>query len=121
VLVGKEFALPYHSGYYAAFSERALGLMQAQYSPDLRDIQRYIRTYDVDYLMIGKSAFTRSYVSHERWLRQLALQTGVMDALENKDVELVPALEEYRERCEEFKTGGLIVLDARCVAEARSS
>jgi hypothetical protein len=121
VLVGKEFALPYHSGYYAAFSERALGLMRAQYSPNLRDIQQYIRTYDVDYLMIGKSAFDRGYVSKKEWMRQLARQAGILEALENEDVELVPALEAYRERCAEFKTGGLIVLDARCVAEARSS
>jgi hypothetical protein len=92
--------------------EWALGLMRAQYSPNLKDIQQYVRTY------IDSSAFDRGYVGKKQWMSELAVQAGIMDA---PSAELVPALEAYKQRCEAFTSGGLIVLDARCVAEAGSS
>ncbi len=50
ILVGSEYAIPYHQGYYhRKFRQRTIELIQAQYSQDLTDVQQLIQKYGIDF------------------------------------------------------------------------
>jgi len=44
ILVGREYAIPYHLGYYRQFRQRMLALIRAQYSLDLVAVQTLIQS-----------------------------------------------------------------------------
>jgi len=44
ILVGREYAIPYHVGYYRQFRQRMLALIRAQYSLDLVAVQTLIQS-----------------------------------------------------------------------------
>ncbi|MGD1712599.1 hypothetical protein, partial [Dapis sp. BLCC M172] len=58
ILVGSEYALPYHQGYYAEIKQRANDLIQAQYSPNLEQVKNFIQKYDIDFWLLDSQALT---------------------------------------------------------------
>lgn len=114
ILVGGEYAIPYHLGYYRPFRQRTLELIQAEYSLNLADAQALIQKYGVDFWLLNKAAFTAEHIAKNRWLKQyqpaqeafLRLQQGKM-----------PALASVIQPCTVFETENVVVLGAECIAK----
>ncbi len=47
VMVAREYAIPYYFGYYQFLRQRAIALLEAQYSSDPQLVQHFIQTYGV--------------------------------------------------------------------------
>ncbi|NEP08961.1 MAG: hypothetical protein F6K14_01650 [Symploca sp. SIO2C1] len=115
ILVGSEYAIPYHTGYYNQFRQRVLDLIQAQYSPNLAEVQEFIDKYNIDFWLLDLAAFTPEYLANNEWLQQF--QPLAREAQMRLEQGTVPALVNLRERCLVFQTEGLVVLAAECVKE----
>ncbi len=115
ILVGREYAVPYQMGYYKKFRDRALELIQAQYSPDLSDVQNFAQKYGVDFWLLEKGAFTPDYIAKNRWLRQYQPAAG--DAIARLDRGIRPALADVSRRCSVFETGSFFVLQVDCIVK----
>lgn len=117
ILVGREYAIPYHLGYYREFRDRAVALIQAQYSSDAADVVAFIDTYSVDFWMIDAEAFEDDYLT-EQWTHQyldaVRLQFG--DSA-NLDLERSPALTSVLRPCTVAREGPRRILDAQCMVQ----
>jgi len=115
ILVGREYAVPYHLGYYRQIRQRVTNLIRAQYSSDLAAAQTLIQKYGVDFWLVEVTAFTPEYLNN-RWLRQY--QPAVTEAQVKMQQGNIPALAGLTESCAVFKTGNFVVLEATCIAKA---
>ena len=57
VLVAREYALPFHLGYYSQIRQRITDLIHAQYSQDITAAQRLIQKYGVDFWLVERYSF----------------------------------------------------------------
>jgi len=117
ILVGREYALPYHTRYYSQIRQRTIDLIQAQYSPDLTQVQRFIQKYNVDFFLLDSGAFTPAYVAEHEWMRQFQPTTTI--ALTQLQEGKVPALAKLVERCKALETKGLMLVHAGCVSSTK--
>jgi hypothetical protein len=69
ILVGKEYALPFHTKYYAQFRPRVIDLINAQYSSDLNQVKGFIQKYGVSFWLLDRTAFRPEYIANN-WIRQ---------------------------------------------------
>ncbi|MGF1492469.1 MAG: hypothetical protein ACFBSC_08455 [Microcoleaceae cyanobacterium] len=114
VLVSWEHAIPYKMGYYRQIRQRARDLIQAHYSSDLKQIQDFVDTYDVDFFLLERDAFETEYMTENSWFLQWSdLAQQVTDTL-NSDQR--PILQQRSDQCNIFETPNLVMLDAQCVA-----
>lgn len=111
ILVGSEYAVPYHWGYYRQFRQRTLDLIQAQYSQDLAEVQQFIQKYNIDFWLIEQNAFTPEYLTSDRWLRQF--QPSVTNALQHIHQKNL-ALSNLHQ-CTAAQIDNFIVLQAQCI------
>lgn len=116
ILVGREYAIPYHLGYYRQFHQRTLDLIKAQYSSDWTEVQGFIQKYGVDFWLLDKRAFTPEYLANNRWLQPF--EPATEEALENLKQGTLPALSSVMKKCSVIETESLIVLRAACLASA---
>jgi hypothetical protein len=116
ILVGQQIALPFHKGYYSQIRQRAVDLINAQYSSDLVELQSFIQKYGVDYLLVDGDAFTPEYVTNDRWIKQY--QPAARDAAERMKQGIVPALERLVEQCSILESKGAVLIPAECVMKA---
>lgn len=114
VLVGKEFALPFHTKYYAQFSQRMLDLINAQYSQDINQVKDFIQKYRITYWLLERSAFTSEYVADNNWLQQY--QPAAKNAISN--LRNPPVLSTFIDSCTVLKTNNLVLLKAECIKSA---
>ena len=114
ILVGQEHGIPYHLGYYRQFSDRAIGLIQAQYSSDLSVVQRFTNQYGIKFWLLNDRVFTPAFVLEKAWLQQYqpAAKNAVI-ALQNGTV---PVVQRAIDRCTVLKTSEVLLLKADCVA-----
>lgn len=117
ILVGREYAIPYHLGYYRQFRQRTLELIQAQYSPDLSAAQNLIQKYGVDFWLLDKAAFTPEYIANNNWLRQY--QPATESALSQLQQGKIPALSRVSDRCQVFNQDNFVILNAECILSAK--
>lgn len=111
ILVGSEYAVPYHWGYYSQFRQRSLDLIQAQYSQDLTDAQQLIQKYGIDFWLLEKNAFTPEYIASDRWIQQF--QPLAADAVQQ--LQGIPALSHISPHCTVFEVDNFVVLQAKCI------
>jgi hypothetical protein len=97
ILVGREYANPYHVGYYRQISQRATDLIRAQYSQDLSEVKNFIRTYGVDFLLLDRAAFTPEYMANHRWVNHF--QPTATEMLAKLEQGTIPALSSFMEHC----------------------
>jgi hypothetical protein len=116
ILVGREFAIPFHLGYYQSIRQRAVDLIQAQYSPDLERAESTIEKYGIDFFLIDQDAFKPEYVSDDKWLQQY--QPAAAQAVTALEQEKLPGLMQLRDRCSVFTNDRLFVLDAACLKQS---
>lgn len=114
ILVGSEYAIPYHVGYYRQFRQRVLDLLEAQYSDRLEPAQALIPKYGIRFWLVDRAAFSPAYLADNSWLRQY--QPVYNQALQNLTEAKTPALAKVLPRCTSFGTGNFVVLDAACIA-----
>lgn len=112
ILVGREYALPYHTRYYAQIRQRTIDLIQAQYSPNLVQVQRFIQKYDVDFFLLDASAFMPGYLMESKWLNQF--QPATQEALARLQ-RGEPALSKLLDRCSALTTERLVLVQAKCI------
>ena len=70
ILEGREYAIPYHLGYYNEFRQRVIDLTQAQYSDNLDDVKVLIQKYGVDLWPLESGIFSPEYIRTNSLLRQ---------------------------------------------------
>jgi hypothetical protein len=125
VLVSKEYALPFHLGYYNPMRQRAIDLITAQYSPDLKVLQGFIKKYQIDFFLIDRNAFQPAAVLNNPGLRNwlMQFQPATNEAIahlqknkgqKNEGVAILPLLKP----CTVLKTKNLSILDAQCILVA---
>ncbi|HEY9649238.1 MAG TPA: hypothetical protein V6C95_01145 [Coleofasciculaceae cyanobacterium] len=117
ILVGSEYAIPYHVGYYHPFRQRILELIQAQYSPNLGDAQNLIQKYGIDFWMFDRTAFTPDYIDNNSWLEQFE---PAADALTKLHQGSILALSKVSQSCTVFETDNLVVLQADCIVKTHN-
>jgi hypothetical protein len=109
VLVAREYALPYHLGYYNQLRERAVDLINAQYSPDINDVKLFIEKHGVGLIVVDKKAFEPGYAKSNRLIQQF------LPELARREEATPSALAGVMKRCVVFETEKLIVIDASLV------
>jgi len=123
VLVAREYAIPYHWGYYRLFRQRMMDLLQALYSPNLAVVLAFNRQYSIDFWLLDRDTFTIDYLSAKerranRWLRQF--QPVQQEALDRLNRGEKPALRSFLapdHPCQAYQQPDLVVLDAKCLAK----
>ncbi len=111
-LVAKEYALPYHTGYYDRFRQRASDLIAAQYSTDPEVLKGFVDRYDIDYILLDDDAFDRDYLDDD-WIEQYQSATDLAKA--TLEAGKTPILAKMRDRCTVLTVGDLILIDPRCI------
>ena len=112
VLAAREYAIPYHWGYYEPFRNRLQRMIQAQYSPNFRDVVDFLQDYGVDWWLIEKGAFAPGYLSYNRWLNPYAV---TQEAIANLEAGIQPAIATLMTQCSGFETADFAVLSADCI------
>lgn len=113
ILTGREYALPFHLGYYRQIQQRTTELLQAQYSPDLAPAQQLIQKYGIDFWLLDRSAFSGEYLPSMSWLQ--SFQPAFHQALSGLQQGAVPAIAQFTQGCAVFENRSLVVLDAKCM------
>ncbi len=112
-LVSREHAIPYQLGYYLPFSQRVRDLIRAQYSPDLAELQNFIRRYEVDFLMFDRGTLTPGYLTTDPWVSQYQPEA---DAAASKlRAGHIPVVQKLEGVCSVFENDKIVVLDSRCI------
>ena len=119
VLVGREYAIPYHQGYYRPFRQRVMDLITAQYTTDLDLVKRFINRDRVDLWLIERSSFTVEYLQENRWLKdhQPATQTAIENLQQNKS----SAIALIQNSCSVFQDQRYIILSSQCILKQSSA
>jgi hypothetical protein len=117
VWVAKEYGIPYHWGYYEPFRQRAIALIEAQYSPDLEQVQGFIQENAIDFWLLDDQAFKPSYLE-SAWFSQYDEATEAA-AERLKATEKPMAIATLLEECTVLNPRQLTLLDAQCLLEAK--
>lgn len=114
VLVALEYSIPYHWDYYSQMRQRAIELIEAQYSSSQVDLERFIRKYQVDLWLLDRQAFTVEYLKSNSWSSQFPeeIQRAIASLQQSQ-----PAILSQRDRCSTFQTAKLYLLDAKCLLD----
>ncbi|MBZ8181988.1 hypothetical protein G3T18_18130 [Oscillatoria salina IIICB1] len=114
ILVGREYAIPYHLGYYNQFRQRIIDLIQAQYSPDVTAVNQFIDKYQISFWLLDRDAFSLEYLENE-WIEQYPSATT--QALANLAAGKTPVLATISDICIVFETEELFVMEAECILD----
>ena len=114
ILVGREYAIPYHLGFYNVFHDRVVDLIRAQYSADPAVAIAFIQTYGIDYWIIDEKAYEPDYIA-DNWTRQYLPDVGnvVSAAIQGES----PAIIQGIQSCAVAQQKPLTVLDTTCLIE----
>ncbi len=124
VLAARQYAIPYHTGYYNQIRQRTIDLIDAQYSPDLKQVQSFIQKYGIDFWLLDRTAFVPGYLTEDRkdanrvWIRQHQPAAAALARLEQGTV---PVLASFMGQCSVFEAEALVVLKAECITTSLNS
>jgi hypothetical protein len=116
ILVGWEFGIPYHVGYYNQIRARILALIQAHYTSDRAVVQTFNQKYSVNYWLVPQDAFTPRFITR-LWAGQFKPETDKANAAVQAGQ--VPVILEAQDRCAVVKTEKFVVLQASCIVSAQ--
>jgi len=118
ILIGDEFAMAYHPAYHQQIQQRTVDLLQAQYSPELKVLQSFIRQYNVDYLLLDDHAFTADYLPNKGWLINSSWSEQTQKAIAQlKSKKYSPALKEVVPACSVVSSKTLKLLKSSCILQ----
>lgn len=112
-LAAQEYAVPFHLGYYLPMRQRAIELINAQYSESFAPAQQVIRQYKVTHWLLDSTAFAPDYLRSYRWFR--LFEPSIGQSIAALKAGRVPAMQKVIEKCAIAKPNGVIVLDANCI------
>lgn len=113
ILVGREYVLPYHIGYYREMRQRAIDLLTTQYSSDPAIVKNFVEKYGVDFFVLDRDAFEVDYIDDSDWLSQFQpVAQQAIDRLAQNDR---PILQQKIRQCTALRLRRLSVLRAECV------
>ena len=112
-LVGREFAIPYHVGYYEEIRQRAHDTLEAQYSVAPEVLQGFIEQYGVDLWMLDRQSFSSNRLAENRWLKQY--RPTFDRAVETLERGEEPILSQLQTTCRTFEHDRLYVLSTDCI------
>jgi len=115
-LVSWECSIPFHKGYYSQIRQRAVDLINAQYSADLVELQDFVRKYEVDFVVIDQRAFDSDYLKRDRWFR--LYEPATSDAINRLKAGTEPALAKLMTQCSSFSDEDVVVVSAECILGA---
>ncbi|MEO0834722.1 MAG: hypothetical protein AAFY16_01785 [Cyanobacteria bacterium J06642_3] len=114
ILVSREYAIPYHLGYYKPFRQRVIDLIEAQYTSDLEQVKRFINHYQIDFWLIEKSSFTPEYLTQNRWLQDHQPATAI--AINNL-IQGNGAIAKLQNSCSVFQDNQHSLLNTDCIRQ----
>lgn len=117
ILVGREYALPFHIGYYSQIRQRTIDLIQAQYSQNLADVQQVIQKYGINFWLVERTAFQPEYLTQRTWLK--SFQPVFTQAVTSLEQGNNPALARLTKQCSALETENFSLLKADCLAIAK--
>ena len=79
VLVSREHALAYHTGYYDQMRQRVEALIQAQYTLDPAQVSAFIDRYDIDLWLLDAAAFEANYLAKKSLVTPVSTDDGGSD------------------------------------------
>jgi hypothetical protein len=113
ILVSREYAIPYHMGYYRPFRQRAIDLIAAQYSNNLDTVKQFIRKYHIDFWLLENSSFDPQYIEDNDWIKQH--EPTSKEASEFLKRGETSALLSVKETCSVFDRYDMILISAQCI------
>ncbi|HBY76585.1 MAG TPA: hypothetical protein DEG47_06190 [Cyanobacteria bacterium UBA11148] len=113
ILVGREYAVPYHLGYYRQYEQRTVDLIKAQYSLDSSVVRNFIEKYGIDFWLVRTNAFNPDSVVNDKWVMQH--KPSATEALAQLKTKKRPILAKAMRRCSVLETQKLVVLKAECI------
>lgn len=118
ILVGQEYANPYHVGYYTKIRQIYQDLIQAQYSLDLAEVKKFINKYDVDFWLIDPLSFTEKEVNN-KFIQQY--QSAATKARKNIESRKVPVLSNFQQKCAVWQQNGYALLSTECILQSMAN
>ena len=128
ILASREYAIPWHFGYYSKFRQRTTELIQAHYSQNLTDVKNLNQKYGVDFWLLQSGAFTPEYLKQNIWLKQYInskmKQDKLVQLINNIFQDLqkgtVFALDKVSQTCSVANIKPFVVIDAKCINNIQS-
>ena len=116
ILVGTEYAIPYHLGYYLPFREKTRRLIEAHYTEDPAVLRKFIQDYHVDLFVVEDTAFSPTYLLDDDWTNQCHELSGPIS--KGLAGNLAPVLRKVLARCPRRTFGAYTVVAARDILDA---
>lgn len=117
ILVGREFALPFHPKFYAQMQQRAEDLVRSQYTPDPAVLRSFIETYGLDIWIIDRDFTNPAYLNQQPWLVNSSMQKTVTAVQTQLQRGIQPVISRAIAECLTFEAANLVVLDAPCLVQ----
>jgi hypothetical protein len=116
VLVAREYALAYHSGYYDELRRRTADLIDAYYADAPRRLVELAERYGVDVFLVSRAAFDQATFA-DAWAGEFApFTSAVGDRLRGRNRF---ALLDLVRRCAAVDDGQVAAIPTACIASAR--
>ncbi|BDT13855.1 hypothetical protein N39L_35780 [Limnospira platensis NIES-39] len=112
VLMAREYAIPYHLGYYNQILARTLDMINAHYTDDLQTLQDFINQYNVDFWLIDPAAFSPEYIKNNHWMLIFSEGQKALNLLENNSQF---ALYQQVNICRVFEQPNWWIVDTKCI------
>ncbi len=113
ILVSREYAIPYHLGYYRPYRQRAMDLIKAQYSTNIELVRKFIRKYNITFWLLEEASFIPDSVQNNNWIRQH--KPVAQEAIASLREDNIPALIAYKDSCAVFSDERYTVISAECI------
>ena len=115
ILVSREYAIPYHWGYYKQFRQSAVDLIEAQYSTNIETVKDFINRYNVTHWLIENNSFTSDYIADNRWIKQH--EPVAQQAIDLLHREKIPIIAQAQNNCSVFKSDRFTIVDSNCILQ----
>ena len=115
ILVGGEFAMPYHPSYYNQIKQRTVDLLQAQYSFNINVVHSFIKKYGIDYWLLDSNAFTPEYLLDKDWLVNSSWANETNQIIKQLEIGSYSVLDDLASSCSVVSTETLNLLDTNCI------
>jgi hypothetical protein len=115
VLVAREYALPYHLGYYGQLRRRIVDLIEGYYAESPRRAADFAARYGVDLFVVNRAAFDRETFA-DVWAGEFEPFTSAISLKLKRQNRF--ALLELAHRCAVVDDGAVAVVPTACLTQA---
>lgn len=112
VLASQEYAIPYHTRYYAEIVRRLDATVRAQYGSGAGPLRVLASQWGVDVLVVDDGAFEPGYVEQNVWLTPYPATASAARAVA---AGRIPFVARARQACVLAEDGAVRALDVKCL------